>query len=201
MGLLQWASDEEHGQPVFPEITRANRYTRGVCTYMGTVYFTSGSCVYAFEPGESEMKTVYENGGAPLTALHVAGDSIFAGSQDGDVLHWALSYPQRPAKVLLRRQGTIYSVGKMLTGNGRFILVGARDYSVTAFNPMTGAVRQYMSPDLLRWVDGAGDFVFASSYSGHRVFAWDISRASRHIYSIPVDEMAQDIYVWEEDNQ
>jgi hypothetical protein len=200
MGLLQWNNEEEHGQPIFPKITRANKYTRGVCVHMGTVYFASGSCVYAFEPGASETQAVYENGGAPVTALHVAGDSIFAGNQEGDVLHWALSYPQRPAKVLLRRQGTIYSVGKMLTEQGRFILIGARDYSVTAFNPMTGTVRQYMSPDLLRWVDGAGDFVFASSYSGHRIFAWDISRASRHIYSIPVDEMAQDIYVWEEGN-
>jgi hypothetical protein len=201
MGLLQWNGEEEHGQPVFTDITRANKYTRGVCVHMGTVYFASGSCVYAFEPGTSKTKTVYRNGGAPVTALHVAGDSIFVGNQEGEVLHWALSYPDRPARVLLRRQGTIYSVGKMLTEQGRFILIGARDYSVTAFNPMTGTVRQYMSPDLLRWVDGAGDFVFASSYSGHRVFAWDISRASRHIYSIPVDEMAQDIYVWEEGGQ
>ncbi len=201
MGLLQWNGKEEHGQPVFTNITRTNKYTRGVCVHMGNVYFASGSSVYAFEPGATETDTVYENSGSPVTALHVAGDSIFAGNQEGEVLHWALSYPQRPARVLLRRQGTIYSVGKMLTEQGRFILIGARDYSVTAFNPMTGTVRQYMSPDLLRWVDGAGDFVFGSSYSGHRVFAWDIGRASRHIYSIPVDEMAQDIYVWEEGGQ
>ena len=86
----------------------------------------------------------------------------------------------------------------MNTDRGRFILIGARDYSVTAFDPLTGVVKQYMSPDLLRWVDGAGDYVFASSYSGHRIFFWDIDHTSRHLYSIPVDEMAQDIYVWEE---
>ncbi len=201
LGLLSWESEEEPGRPVFPKISRAGKFTRGVCVHKQIVYFSSGTQVYAFEPGSSEIKAVYRDGHAPITALLVAGDSIFAGDQDGEVLHWPIEYPHQAAKVLLRRQGTIYSVGKMNTDKGRFILIGARDYSVTAFDPLSGVVRQYMSPDFLRWVDGAGDFVFASSYSGHRIFFWDIDHTARHLYSIPVDEMAQDIYVWEEDQE
>jgi hypothetical protein len=198
LGLLCWEDAKESGKPVFPEITRAGKYIRGVCVHKRVVYFSSGTDVYAFEPGLSEIKATYRNGRTPITALLVAGDSIFAGNQAGEVLHWVIDYPERAARVLLRRQGTIYSVGKMNTDKGRFLLVGARDYSVSAFDPLSGAVRQYISPDFLRWVDGAGDYVFASSYSGHRVFIWGVNQPAAHLYSIPLDEMAQDIYVWEE---
>lgn len=199
-GLVRW-DGEGVGDSVLREVTDPNRYTRGVCVHEGTGYFSSGATVYAFDPVSCEVKASYAGRRAPITALFVAGDSIFAGNQEGEVLHWATGDPGRPARVLLRRQGTIYSVGKMRTERGRFLLIGARDYSVSAFDPVTGASRQYLSPDLLRWVDGAGDFVFASSYSGHRVFVWDVDRPSRHTYSIPIDERSEDIYVWEEDRK
>jgi len=201
LGLLEWSSatPNKPSRSIFPEVTRKNKYTRGVCFHNGTVFFSSGAKVYAFTPGNLDFNAVYENGGAPITSLLVAGDSIFAGNQDGQVLHWPIEFPRQSAKVLLRRQGTIYAVSKMITERGRFILIGTRDYSTTAFDPLSGVVMQYMSPDLMRWVDGAGDFVFSSSYSGHRIFIWDISHPARHLYSIPIDEMAQDIYVWEEE--
>jgi hypothetical protein len=198
LGLLYWESEKEPGQPVFAGITRANKYTRGVCIHDGAGYFSSGAKVYSFEPGSSRITATYRNGNSPITALLVAGNSIFAGNQNGEVLHWHAGHPKKAAEVLLRKQGIIYAVGKMNTDRGTFLLIGAKDYSVTAFEPLSGMTRQYISPDFVRWVDGAGDYVFASSYSGHRVFVWDTSQESRHLYSIPVDEMTQDIYVWEE---
>ncbi len=196
LGILRWEGDGE-GEAVLTKITSFNRHTRGVCAKGGTVYFSSGSFVHAFDPVSVEVLFTLGEEGSPITSLLVEGDSIFAGNQAGEVLHWAGSQPERPASVLLRRQSTIYSLSTMDTDKGTFLLVGSRDYSVTAFEPITGAARQYMSPALLRWVDGAGDFVFAASYSGHRVFAWDVREPSRHLYSIPVEEKAQDIRVWE----
>lgn len=201
LGLLCWEEEDSKGRPVFTGITRANNYTRGVCVHKDVVCFSSGSGVYAFEPGSEEIKARYRDGKTPITALLVAGDSVFAGNQAGEVLHWVVDFPERAARVLLRRQGTIYSVGKMDTEKGKFVLIGARDYSVSAFDPLSGAVRQYISPDLLRWVDGAGDYVFATSYSGHRIFMWGVNQPAAHLYSVPLDEMAQDVYVWEEGGQ
>jgi hypothetical protein len=50
----------------------------------------------------------------------------------------------------------------------------------------------------VRWVDGAGDFIFGISRSGYKAFAWDVRKQSEPVLTIRVSDKVQDVFVTKE---
>jgi hypothetical protein len=200
-GLVQWPiGREDHGRRIFEDLTKKDAYCRGVQKDAdGALYFTSGAGVFRTDADAKEKPVEYTGSTAPITSLAAAhGKWIFAANSEGRIIRWSKSEPGSCREEPLRKGGSIYMLKLVTAGGAPFLLVGSKEYALLALDAESGETIEFHAPEMLRWVDGAHDYVFASNRAGTRVFVWESDNPRKPVFDIRMEETVHDLTVWTE---
>ncbi|MHC4065454.1 MAG: hypothetical protein ACYSUI_13295, partial [Planctomycetota bacterium] len=99
IGLLRWNCGEP-SEPVklLENLTRDARAVRNVCFHEGRIYCSVDHTVLAMEadqPSESNVR-LYAGSDSLITAVCPAGDGVYAGNADGQILYWPNGQQEAP---------------------------------------------------------------------------------------------------------
>lgn len=183
LGLLEWNTKEPTNcRARFGELTSAARVVRGVTFHQGHLFASIDNRIIrwpADERSDAPDKT-YTGSSATISSLIPAGDGLFAGTSEGDVLHWAERRTNKPKRLHTGNNRAVESLWA-LDAHGVRRLVYA-DTSPRVHIRVVGDsfVCQYEAGgQTLRRVEVAPDLLVATNDLRDRLICWTPGAPSR----------------------
>jgi hypothetical protein len=187
LGLARWerAKPDVHGEPLYPELTRARSTTRAVQVGSGRLLFATGPHVYAAAAdGRGAVVKYVSSIESPVSCVTAAAHTIFAGTESGCILCWKADVPDQPV-VLVRKRDPIVTIGLARLSGLPHLVYGARDLSLRARvigQNLETAYETDGSP--VGVVAASSDLLCGLDADGRRVHFWKTSDPARPARSL-----------------
>lgn len=196
VGLVEWRVEGGPGRRLCADTVGSANSVRGALVHDGTLYFSAGADIFALDiMTGSETPTRYKGSDDSITSFVVSDGELLGGNRSGKIYRWHLDDPNSPEAFGVIKQNPIFMLRHARIAGQSFTIIGSKDFTVTAAAPRKDVYREYQAREEVRWVDGAGDFVFGVSRSGYKVFCWDALRQSEPKLTIRVSDKVQDLTV------
>jgi hypothetical protein len=195
MGLTEWTLDGSC-RSLCTEVTRDKSAVRGATVVDGRLYFSAGSEVMSLDLATGTDTPVrYRGSDDSITSFLVLKDEVVAGNRSGKLFRWTHDDPGSAESIDVVKKNPIYMLRHTQLGGQSFFIIGSKDFTVTVAAPRKDVYREYQAREEVRWVEGAGDYVFGVSRSGFKVFCWEVNHQSSPKLTIRVSDKVQDLFV------
>ncbi|KPJ70616.1 MAG: hypothetical protein AMS14_10310 [Planctomycetes bacterium DG_20] len=205
-GLTAWQIDEPGapGTPCHTDLTHQAKSCRQVqVTDDGRLIFAVDRNVVVVDlDAERPAPVLYRGSAGEISAGVCDKDSVFAGTDRGEVLRWRRDAPESPEEIL-RKGHPIYSLVLVYLDGLPHLAVGARDYAITARKLDDATEQLFRSPRWqVRLAAGASDFLAAIDAGRATMIVWDTASPARPSHTIPIRPLTghsvQDLVCWRE---
>lgn len=162
-GLVRWSLESGKNEVV------CHQPCRGVTTDGDSLFFATANRVVRFA---TPPQTLFECT-STINALLFAPPFLIAGTNNGRLYFFKM----KDSSLTWYDTGTkIYSLGIAELQRGDAVLVGARTEGVRAITLLVRDVVEFASPEKVRWVAGASDYVFGVGYNLKTLYVWQNDR-------------------------
>ncbi len=180
--------------------TRGRDSVRGAFVdHMGNLFFSAGNQIFRSNLVKDQDLTVFSGAKDAITAFLVVDQSLIAGDKAGRIMVWKQSDPNSPRQFRVVKPNPIYMLKSSMLRGLPHLLIGAKDYGVTAALLEGDRDIEYRCQDPVRWVGGASDMIYGVDRTGYRVLCWDAAKPGRQTHTIRVADAIQDLYVIKEE--
>ena len=195
LGVREWHLDEPGAaRSRFESMTRPAKAVRSIAFFEGDLYCSIDDRVIRWpaDSTDDHPTHIYTGSNATITALQVTPDGLFAGTSNGDVLHWPGgrdAVPDRPHTGSNRPVESLW----LLSCHGVRRLVFT-DTSVYVHARVLGdsfACRYEAGGQTLRRVEVAPDVLVATNDLRDRLICWTPGEPARPFATIGVSRICQ----------
>ncbi len=184
---------------VWQDLTRGRDSVRGAFVDgMGNLYFSAGNQIFRSNLVKDDDLTTFNGARQAITAFLVVDQSLVAGDKSGRIMIWKLSDPNSPRQFRVLKPNPIYMLKSAMLRGLPHLLIGAKDYGVTAAVLDGDRDIEFRCQEPIRWVGGASDMIYGVDRTGYRVICWAGQKPGGPAASIRVADAIQDLYVIKE---
>jgi hypothetical protein len=193
LGLIRWErADPESPTRCLEEVTRAARTVRNVGLAGDRLLVSVDNRVISFAPADEDDRRVYEGSQAVITALLAAGDDLYAGNADGQILHWPADSTHTPRILHGGSRRPAESVALITTGGVSRLFY--TDTTMAVFARVLGdtfTCHYEAGGQTLQRAEVAADLVAAIDDPRHRLLIWRPNASARPAATIHVARITE----------
>lgn len=188
LGLWRWNRGEGGGRAILEPLTESAKTIRHVQVHEGFLYCAIDDQIVRWEAHTDGADASFFRGStASITALLVTDSGIYAGTSDGDVLHWAHDRREHPERLHAGSQRAVESLFQLETHGVRRVFFTETAPRVSSRVIGDDFVRFYEAGgQTLRRVEVARDIVVGTNELRDRLFVWDTGAPGRARSVIPI---------------
>lgn len=179
LGLLAWPRhDGDSPTPLCADVTRKAQAIRAARVAGDALWFTADQTVWRVDLGrhivvaDRSAPVAYRGSEAPLTALAVADDAVYAGNASGQVLAWATGEPDGFRVIREAVGNPVESVQVLETAGIRQLVLADRSQGITVLVVGDHYARRYESSLRIRRASAAHDLFLGMNENRDRLLAW-----------------------------
>ncbi|MBI4717637.1 MAG: hypothetical protein HY763_07525 [Planctomycetes bacterium] len=180
------------GRRRFEDLTRGAKAVRGASSLNGNFFVSVDDRVIQWRAGEDAVApaAVFGGGSGIITALSVTESGIFAGTADGEVLHWPGGPGDKPHRLHRGAGRPVESLWLLVSqGVRRLFFTDTTGYVHAQVLGDSFACRYEAGGQTLRRVEVAPDLVAATNDLRDRLFLWAPGKPERPLATLPVGAM------------
>lgn len=183
LGLLEWNTKEPtRSRRRFADLTSSARVVRGVTFHQGQLYASIDNRIIrwpADDRSETPEKT-YTGSSATISSVIPAGDGLFAGTSEGDVLHWGEGRTSKPQRLHTGNNRAVESLWALDAHGVRRLVYADTSPRIHVRVVGDSFVCQYEAGgQTLRRVEVAPDLLVATNDLRDRLICWTPGRPER----------------------
>lgn len=193
LGLRRWSwADAEPRPPLFPDLTAGARAVRAVRHDAGRFYAAVDQRILVWPPERNPAvpEAILNGAKGLITALAVGAPGIFAGTAEGDLLHWRSSESPRP-EVIVKGRGRAIESLHILGAEGLYRL-GFSDTSIQFYERIVGepwALEYSSGGTTLRRVEMASDLLVATNEMRDRLVLFHVGECDHPVATVNVGQL------------
>lgn len=193
LGLRRWSwADAEPRPPLFPDLTAGARAVRAVRHDAGRFYAAVDQRILVWPPNRNPAvpEAILDGAKGLITALAVGAPGIFAGTAEGDLLHWRSSESPKPEAIIKGRGRAIESL-HILGAEGLYRL-GFSDTSIQFYERIVGepwALEYSSGGTTLRRVEMAPDLLAATNEMRDRLVLFHPGECDHPVATVNVGQL------------
>lgn len=188
VGLTSWSIvDSVAPSACLLDHTRSAKSVRDVQLHKDRLWFTAGPGVLSWTMDASAPQIL--NAGAVIECLLAAGESVFAGLDNGAVLQWEIADPESPQEIRPPTGRPVHSLD-WLAGGGAPRLLIADDQPHLTLQVLDDTCRaEYRWKRGLRWGFAAADFIIGVDESRDRLVLWRSEDPREPVVTVSIGQL------------
>jgi hypothetical protein len=193
MGLCEWSIDEPNAVRYrFGSMTRDAKVVRDVQFFDGELYCSIDDRIICWPVDDLADRTnhVYTGSPATISSFRATSDGVFAGTSEGDVLHWPSRRDAEPERLHVGRQRAAESMWLLLSNGVRRLVFADTSLCVRAQVLGDAYACEYEAGgQTLRRVEVAPDIIVATNDQRDKLICWTPGGPDQPVATIPVSSL------------
>ena len=179
LGLMTWLREpagDEASRALLADLTHGTSTVRCARVAESRLWFAVDQSLYALpvEDVDTATPTRYAASSSTISSLAVAGDQVYAGNVDGQIIAWDVDDPDKAHIVRGAGGGPVESIDVIATGGVSRLVIADRSRALMLMVVGDNFTCRYESPSqIVRRGAAAEDLFVAMNDTRDRLLAWD----------------------------